>query len=57
MRWNEPLPVQLFKDIELPDFSMINYSITTVEKAISSLAPPPFLSIHFTLDDDDRVNW
>lgn len=37
MRWNEPLPVQLFKDIELPDFTMINYSILTVQKVLNNL--------------------
>ena len=27
MVWNQPQPVQLFKEIELPDFDMVNYSI------------------------------
>ncbi|KAI6177735.1 hypothetical protein M3Y97_00940400 [Aphelenchoides bicaudatus] len=26
MIWNQPTPVQLFKDIELPDFSMVNFT-------------------------------
>ncbi|CAK5081650.1 unnamed protein product [Meloidogyne enterolobii] len=29
MVWNKPKPVQMFKDIELPDFYMVNYSITS----------------------------
>uniref|UniRef100_A0A1I7YN10 Neur_chan_LBD domain-containing protein n=1 Tax=Steinernema glaseri TaxID=37863 RepID=A0A1I7YN10_9BILA len=31
MRWNEPTPVLLFKDIELPDFTMVNFSTHIVE--------------------------
>lgn len=29
MIWNQPTPVQLFKDIELPDFSMVNFTWKT----------------------------
>ncbi|KHN82453.1 Ligand-gated ion channel 50 [Toxocara canis] len=32
MRWNEPNRVILFKDIELPDFTLINYSTFRIEK-------------------------
>jgi len=32
MKWNQPTPVLLFKDIELPDFSLVNYSVVAVEQ-------------------------
>lgn len=32
MLFNQPNPVQLFKDIELPDFDMVNFSISTSEQ-------------------------
>ncbi|KAI1723620.1 neurotransmitter-gated ion-channel ligand binding domain-containing protein [Ditylenchus destructor] len=32
MIWNQPTPVLMFKDIELPDFSMINFSVSSIEK-------------------------
>ncbi|KAK0396628.1 hypothetical protein QR680_001792 [Steinernema hermaphroditum] len=31
MKWNQPSPVLLFKDIELPDFTMVNFSTQIVE--------------------------
>uniref|UniRef100_A0A914W1Z9 Uncharacterized protein n=1 Tax=Plectus sambesii TaxID=2011161 RepID=A0A914W1Z9_9BILA len=32
MKWNQPAPVILFKEIELPDFTMVNYSVVAVEQ-------------------------
>uniref|UniRef100_A0A158R5V8 Neur_chan_LBD domain-containing protein n=1 Tax=Syphacia muris TaxID=451379 RepID=A0A158R5V8_9BILA len=34
MKWNHPTPVLLFKEMELPDFVMINYSIHTNQTVI-----------------------
>ncbi|TMS36261.1 hypothetical protein L596_003470 [Steinernema carpocapsae] len=31
MKWNQPSPVLLFKDIELPDFTMVNFSTHIIE--------------------------
>uniref|UniRef100_A0A915BAD1 Neurotransmitter-gated ion-channel ligand-binding domain-containing protein n=1 Tax=Parascaris univalens TaxID=6257 RepID=A0A915BAD1_PARUN len=31
MKWNEPNPVILYKDIELPDFTLINFSTLNIE--------------------------
>ncbi len=32
MSWNQPAPVMLLKNIELPDFVMINFSVIAVEQ-------------------------
>lgn len=31
MKWNEPHAVLMFKDIELPDFTLVNYTTTIIE--------------------------
>lgn len=31
MKWNQPYAVLLFKDIELPDFTLVNYSNKIIE--------------------------
>ncbi|EJD76102.1 ACC-1 protein, variant [Loa loa] len=31
MKWNEPHAVLMFKDIELPDFTLVNYTISVIE--------------------------
>lgn len=35
MKWNEPHDVLMFKDIELPDFTLVNYTTSIVEAVIS----------------------
>lgn len=36
MKWNEPHDVLMFKDIELPDFTLVNYTTSVTEAVISS---------------------
>ncbi|VDN34484.1 unnamed protein product [Gongylonema pulchrum] len=31
MKWNEPHAVLMFKDIELPDFTLVNYTTSVIE--------------------------
>lgn len=38
MIWNQPNPVLIFKEtIELPEFSMVNYSIGAVQQVLLNL--------------------
>lgn len=32
MEWNQPFPVMLLKQIELPDFVLINFSVIAIEQ-------------------------
>ncbi|KAF8374498.1 acc-1 [Pristionchus pacificus] len=32
MEWNRPYPVMMLKDIELPDFELVNFSVVAVEQ-------------------------
>uniref|UniRef100_A0A915DLM0 Neurotransmitter-gated ion-channel ligand-binding domain-containing protein n=1 Tax=Ditylenchus dipsaci TaxID=166011 RepID=A0A915DLM0_9BILA len=32
MEWNQPTPVLMFKDIELPDFSLVNFSVSVKQQ-------------------------
>lgn len=45
MKWNEPNPVILYKDIELPDFTLINFSTFNIE-AVRQYVICSFFSIH-----------
>uniref|UniRef100_A0AC35U5P3 Fucosyltransferase n=1 Tax=Rhabditophanes sp. KR3021 TaxID=114890 RepID=A0AC35U5P3_9BILA len=36
MNWNDPLPVQIYKEIELPDFTLMNFSYVTVVKGYAA---------------------
>lgn len=37
MEWNQPYPVMLLKNIELPDFVLVNFSVIAIEQVIKKL--------------------
>ena len=47
MEWNQPYPVMLLKEIQLPDFELVNFSVVAVEQVLP-LPRPPILPLRCT---------